>query len=208
MNDGLGHGLDRVEVFCTLGPDQLETQPGGRFFQEMGGLFHRKQDDDGHQVEEVVHRGPGEGPLELGAAVHRGHGHQGVGDGGAHVGTHDDGDGHLHRKCSPGHHADHDRGRAGRALDQGGGQQPDHQTDDRGGGVGDQDLAGLLEHHLERLAEQGDGEQEYVKQRQKNQNIEQNGGNTGRLGNFGGHGSLEVGHGTPEMAIKNVIFNE
>jgi len=82
-----------------------------------------KEDDDGKDVEEVVHRGRGERTAELHVPTHVSQGGERVGDRGPQVGTHDHRNRLVDAHDARSHQADDDRGRHRRRLDQHGGEQ-------------------------------------------------------------------------------------
>ena len=95
-------------------PDGGDHQPGD-VLEEAGGGLHRDQQDHCQPVEHVVDGGAGEGPPELLPVLHLCEGHDGVGDAGADVGSHDHGDGGPHWHIRR-HEAHNDGGGGGGGL--------------------------------------------------------------------------------------------
>ena len=92
LHRGLHRGLDGAIRLLELNigrPSQEPGQGSGRIREELGGELDGEQHPHSHQVEEVVHRGAGEGFLELAAATQIAEGSQRVGHRRADIGAHD-----------------------------------------------------------------------------------------------------------------------
>ncbi|MNH20370.1 hypothetical protein D3C79_801350 [compost metagenome] len=147
-----------------------------------------------------MYRGGGEGAAKLASVPDVTEGDDGVGDGGAEVGPHHHGDGHLHGQAT-GHQTDDHRGDSAGGLHQGGGQDAEQQGDEGVVGEGE-DLGralGAAGEALEAVGDGADGDQDEVDQGDHSQPVEQWAGTTGLLlcGRWG------AVHGASGQSVKN-----
>ena len=97
LGERLGDFLEEFHVDFSIGLDvEAVHDEFGQAVQIRGSHLYRQQDDHRQPVKHVVDGGATEGTSEFVTVAGLGHGDDGIGDGGADVGAHDNEDGGLH----------------------------------------------------------------------------------------------------------------
>ena len=109
----LGSCLQRAAKSHAADALENSRQVGSRAVQKTGRQFQGEQNRHREQVKEIVHNGGGKRPAELGLPGDMPHRDDGVGDGRADVGAHDDGDRPLDGNGPAGHHPNDNGGGGG-----------------------------------------------------------------------------------------------
>mmetsp|Transcript_108630 Transcript_108630/g.302919 ORF Transcript_108630/g.302919 Transcript_108630/m.302919 type:complete len:248 (+) Transcript_108630:430-1173(+) len=199
IGDGKCEPIQRAALTLDGGNDEL----------------HREQGSHREEVEHVVDGGAREGALEHNAVAGLAHGHDGVGDGGADVGAHDDRDRRLHFQLIRADQTDYDGRARGGGLHHDRGKDARHEARDWVGDHCEHIARTFARQALEGVSQQLQTEKEQVKARESSEDAEKDTWPAPRLLRLGcalllltllshWHPLTEKGCGRPEESLSRI----